>query len=372
MTRPPTIKDVAERAGCGIATVSRVLNGTGSASAATRERVLAAAQALRFEFSALGRSLQSNSTRTIGCVVPSLVNPVFADAVQGAQEAAHAAGYQLLLACSNYDEDLELEAVRTLIATRVDALVLTVSNAAGSASLDLVRARQVPCCLMFNSPTPDVPSWAVDNRAAAGEVAHAFARAGHRHTGFLALRFRGSDRSRERYEGFAQGCRENGMAPPALLEISETEGKLLTLLDTLLARHARLTGLFASNDFLALAAMKAARGLGRRVPEDLSIAGFDGIATGLIVEPNLATVVTDPHAMGEGATRTVLAGLAGKPLPHAPAPALSYEFRSGGSLGTPRTAKSDGGEAATSPPSHKQPLNDQPVKDQALSKELPT
>ena len=99
-SRPPTIKDVAEQAGCGIATVSRVLNGTGSASADTRRKVLSAATALGFEFSALGRSLQSSSTKTLGCIVPSLANPVFAEVVQAAQQEAHREGYQLILACS--------------------------------------------------------------------------------------------------------------------------------------------------------------------------------------------------------------------------------------------------------------------------------
>ncbi len=355
MSRLPTIKDVAERAGCGIATVSRVLNGSGSASQSARERVLEAAEALGFEFSALGRSLQSSSTRTIGCVVPSLANPVFADAVQGAQEAALAAGYQLILACSNYDESQELHAVRTLLAKQVDALVLTVSNAASSESLDLVARRGVPCCLMFNTATGTFPSWAIDNRAAAAEVADAFAAAGHTQLGFLALQFHSSDRSRQRYEGFAQACRAQGMREPVLLEVRETEGNLVDLLGALLAEHDTLTGLFASNDYLALAAMKAARGLGRRVPEDLSIAGFDGIATGLIIEPNLATVVTDPHGMGRGAAQTVLAALAGEKPPCKPAPDLSFHFRPGGTLCPPRpdgrAGKNDDGEAATSPSS---------------------
>ena len=77
LKQPVTIKDVAMRAGCGVATVSRVLNNTGSASAEMRGRVMAATDALGFEFSEVARSLQSSTTRTIGCVVPSLANPVF-------------------------------------------------------------------------------------------------------------------------------------------------------------------------------------------------------------------------------------------------------------------------------------------------------
>ncbi len=83
-----TIKDVAQRAGCGVATVSRVLNNKGSASAKMRAKVMTAVKELDFHFSEVGRSLQSNTTRTIGCVVPSIENPVYADAVQGAQEFA--------------------------------------------------------------------------------------------------------------------------------------------------------------------------------------------------------------------------------------------------------------------------------------------
>ena len=104
-----------------------------------------------------------------------------------------------------------------------------------------------------------------------------------------------------------------------LLEIAEQEGQLLELLRALLAANRDVTGIFTSNDYLALAAMKAARGLGMRIPQDLSIVGFDGISTGLMVEPNLATVVTDPAGDGRGggtnrpgtASRQDAAGAAG-------------------------------------------------------------
>ncbi|MEC9404330.1 MAG: LacI family DNA-binding transcriptional regulator [Pseudomonadota bacterium] len=351
-SRPPTIKDVAEQAGCGIATVSRVLNGTGSASADTRRKVLSAAKALGFEFSALGRSLQSSSTKTLGCIVPSLANPVFAEVVQAAQQEAHREGYQLILACSEYDEVLELQAARTLIAKQVDGLVLTVNNAADSEALELIRDRNLPCCLVYNRSSFGLPAWAVDNRAAAREVARAFHSQGHIQTGFLALRFHRSDRSRERYEGFAAACREFGMADPLLLEIEEQDGTLLELLGTLLAEHQALTGIFASNDFLALAAMKAARALGKRIPDDLSLVGFDGISTGLLVDPHLATVETDPRTMGQGAVNSVLARLLDRPTPDLPSAAATFSFRAGGSLGPPVPGKADGREAATSLPSN--------------------
>jgi len=355
--RPPTIKDVAEQAGCGIATVSRVLNGSGSASADTREKVLAAADALGFEFSALGRSLQSSSTKTIGCIVPSLANPVFAEVVQAAQHEAHREGYQLILACSEYDEALELQAVRTLIAKRIDGLILTVNNAEESEALALIGEKRLPCSLVYNRPVHRLPSWAVDNRRAAREAARAFHDHDHVQTGFLALRFNRSDRSRERYEGFVDACRHYDMAEPLLLEIEEQDGNLLELLGALLTEHRSLTGIFASNDFLALAAMKAARALGRRIPENLSLIGFDGISTGLMVDPHLATIETDPRTMGRGAVQTVLARLLDRPTPGRPAPDTTFRFRPGGSLGPPDPGRTDGREAATSLPSSEQPPN---------------
>lgn len=354
MKRAATIKDVARRAGCGVSTVSRVLNGTGPASPETRQRVVAAAQVLSFEFSEIGRSLQSKTTRTIGCVVPSLANPVFAEAVQGLQEAVQQAGYQLLLICSNYNVELETDAIRTLLAKQVDGLVLTVSDAHTSEGLEIVKQRGLPCCLMFNHSPGVLPAVSVDDLGAARAVAGAFAVAGHVHTGFIALRFQISDRSRQRFEGFASACRDNGMAPPALLQIDEDSGNLSVLLQGLLSENVGLSGLFASNDFLALAAIRATRSLGKRVPEDLSIVGFDGIKVGTMIEPSLATIETAPKTMGSGAAATVLAAIDGEAPPQLYDPRRSFKFRPGGSL-APRSAEINGDGKVAAFPSPSQP-----------------
>ncbi len=355
MSRAPTIKDVAQRADCGIATVSRVLNGRGSTSAKTREKVLAAATDLGFEFNALGRSLQSSSTRTIGCLVPSLINPVFAEVVQAAQNEALQAGYQLILACSDYDEERETQAIQTLLAKQVDGLIVTVNNARTSPGLEMIRRRNVPCCLVYNHPVAGFAAWSVDNHGAAAAAAGEFVRLGHRHMGFLALRFHRSDRSQERYEGFLAACEALGVRRPVLLEIEEEEGDLLKLLGALLNDNQRLTGIFASNDYLALAAMKAATSLGKKVPDDISIIGFDGIKSGLMVDPNLATIATDPAALGKGAAATVLAHLTENEPPPRPNPSQTFRFRSGGSISPPAAGQPDDGEAATSPSSHSNP-----------------
>lgn len=352
MRQPATIKDVALRAGCGVATVSRVLNNTGPASADMRQRVLAAVKDLDFQFSEVGRSLQSSTTRTIGCVVPSIANPVYADAVQGAQEVFLRAGYQTLLVCTNYSPEIETQAIRTLIAKQVDGIVLTVSDVETSQGLALIEGRQVAHSLLFNTGPDTHASWSVNDHAAAGTVADAFAANQHVQTGFLALKFQSSDRARQRYEGFVEGCSRNAMSKPALLEIDEDSHNLTDLLQTFLRENPAITGIFASNDFLALATIRSARALALDVPDDLSIVGFDGIEVGSMVEPSLATIVTDPKMLGAGAGKTVLSVIDGTAPPDTPDPDQTFSFRAGGSLAPLVAESEDDGKAATFPPSN--------------------
>lgn len=330
--RNSTIKDVALLAGCGIASASRVLNQSGSVSPQLRVRVLAAAQQLGFDFSDVGRSLRSQSTGAIGCVVPSISNPVYSVAVQGIQDVVVGSGRQLLLSCSNYDPEREFSAVRTLIAKRVEALILTVNDPKTSAALDLIRSRAVPHCLLFNHDPGSPNACGVDNRAAAYEVAQAFAAAGHRHLVYVALRLSSSDRAQQRLEGLETACRDLGLDKPGILEVDERLDKLKEDLAAFLHVHSKTTGIFASNDQLAIAIIATLRKRGLKAPADFSIVGFDGIEFGRMLEPTLATVVTDPYAMGRASADMVLSE--GSPV-QAPlnTGVAGFSFRSGGSLG---------------------------------------
>ena len=352
LRQPASIKDVATHAGCGVGTVSRVLNQSGPTSADMKKRVLKAVKELGFEFSEVGRSLQSSKTLTIGCVVPSVANPVYADAVQGAQETFQLAGYQTLLVCTNYDHEIEAQAIRTLTAKQVDGFVLTVSDALSSEGLKSIQKREIPHCLLFNLGADNVKSWSVDDHSAALCVVTAFIEKGHRDLGFLALKFKSSDRARERYQGFVDGCTRYSIPKPALLEIDEDSNALTELLKKFLNKNPKLTGIFVSNDFLALETIRCARNLGLSVPGDLSIIGFDGIKVGTMVEPTLATIVTDPKIMGSGAARSVLAIIKGEEPPVQPDPELTFSFRPGGSLAFPAHGRKDGEMAATVSPSN--------------------
>jgi DNA-binding LacI/PurR family transcriptional regulator len=330
-----TIKDVAQLAGCGIATVSRVLNNKERVSSELREKVLKAAAELGYEISDLGRSLRSRKTQTIGCVVPSISNPVYSAAVQGIQDVAEANGQQLLLSCSNYDPEQELKAVRNLISKRVDAMVLTVSDAQNSAALELLRARKLPHCLLFNSG-PGLPlACGVNNYEAARHVGQAFKDMGHRHLGYLALRLNLSDRSAQRLSGFRAICSELGLNDPIVLEVDEHSAALASQLQSFLENHPEITGIFASNDQLAITMMAVLRQLGKKVPQDISVIGFDGINFGLMMEPTLATIVTYPYEMGRNVAELVQAERNNTAQSFHPIN-VGFEYRPGGSLGPVR------------------------------------
>lgn len=347
MRQRVTIREVAERAGCGIATVSRVLNGSGPASTETRTRVLAAADALGFQFNEVGRSLQSQRSRTLGVVVPSLSNPVFAAAIEGIQETAAAQGYQILLGCSGYEAETETNAVRTLIGKQVDGVVLTVCEPDDSAALDsLVRAR-IPYCLIFNQPERPEPSVGVDNIAAAAAAGEAVLAVGHRELAFVAVAFHASERSRLRNQGLCRAAAAAGAAEPTLVQVDDA-GELETRLAAALATRPGLTAVLASNDMLALGCIRALRRLGRNVPKDISVVGFDGIAMADLVEPGLATLATPNRQMGERAAELVIGALRSdaniEPRPHF----LPFEFQLRGSLGLCRTGMAEARPVACS------------------------
>ncbi|MEO0774104.1 MAG: LacI family DNA-binding transcriptional regulator [Pseudomonadota bacterium] len=344
-----TIKDVARRAGCGIATASRVLNNSGPASADVRKRVEKAASDLGFSFSAAGRALQSRRSMTIGCLVPSLANPVFAEAVQGIQEVLSGTGYQLLISCSNYDGAADNQAIETLLTKDVDGLIVTMVAPDRSAALRLAKTRNVPVSLMFHDPIDGLPSAHVDNFEAARDVARQFARLGHKRTAFLSLRFASSDRSRNRYAGFHAECRALGLCDPALIELTEAEANTPEKLAQILAQLDSVTAIFASNDFLAIAVQKAARLIGWQVPGDLSVVGFDGIEIGRLLDVPLATIETAPEAMGRQAAATLLnmtQGVAATQMPPLP-----YHFRTGATLARPGPKNHDDDQVAPWPPS---------------------
>lgn len=334
MPKNATIRDVAARAALSIATVSRAITGNGAVSADSRQRVQAAIAELGFRPNTIGRSLKAARSRSVGVLVPALANPIFAESVSGVQEVAAEHGYSVLIASTDYDPAREARAIESLLSNRVEGLVLTVADGDRSRSLDTLDASGTPFVLVYNETfTSGRPFVSVDNVAGVAAIIDRMAALGHRRIAMVAGRFHQSDRSRLRHQGFRAALRAHGLAPGPVIEVDFSDLRFGAELGRIMDSASPPTALFASNDMLALATIRTLHDLGLRVPEHVSVAGFDGIDVGTLVAPSLATLVQPARLMGRRAMDLLFSGLAGGP--RSSAVHLPFAVRMGESLAPP-------------------------------------
>ena len=316
-----------------MATVSRLVNDSGKVRGETAERVRAAIDKLGFRPNAVGRNLSTSHTRSLGVVIPSMSNPVFADAVAGINEEARARGYTLMFNVTNYDREEELTAVSAFLEYRVEGLILTVTDPDDSPVLDMLEREDVPYVLVYNRPSArSRPTATVDNVAAGREAAAALMSLGHERLGMVAGRFAASDRAIARRDGFLAEIAAKGHPAPLVLEVDFVDLNVEEVLGPLYAGRATApTALFCSNDLLAISVIGALGRMGLKVPDDVSVIGFDGIAVGTHLHPTLATIVQPSRDMGRAATAQLIDRLSG--AVSSSTLTLPHTFRTGESAG---------------------------------------
>jgi DNA-binding LacI/PurR family transcriptional regulator len=328
--RSATIKDIASRAEVSIATVSRVLNAKAGVSDAASEAVLAAARQLGFRPNQLGRNLRAARSATLGVMLPRLGHPVFAECLQGIEQAARGRGLSIVVSATDYDRATEEAVSEQLLRQRVDGLILTVADAADNPLLDKLDAEGVPYVLVFNQPLAAKAavrsSVGVDNRAAAREMVQQLLAWGHREIHMLAGQFGQSDRARQRFAGYCDAMQQAGRDWRAPLQVPFTTDDTRDVLLHLLHERPQTTALFCSNDQLTMTVVRDLRALGLFVPGDISVAGFDGVQTGALMHPPLTTVSTPTVQIGRAAVALLGERIAGAApqgavlLPHALVP----------------------------------------------------
>lgn len=333
--RRATIGEVAAAAGCSTATVSRVINGGAAISPELRSAVESAIRRLGYRPSAVGRSLKTRRSRTIGCIIPSLTNPVFASSVAGVEAAARRDGWSVLLSATDYERDREVDVIETLLSRDVEGLVLTVTDPDASEALELLDRERVPYVLVYNEPrVKRRAAVTVDNARSTRCLAERLVALGHTRIGYVAGRFASSDRSRRRYEGYCDAMTAAGLAPLAVIEVDylATSEEHRRDLAGRLACAGEPTALMCSNDLLAISIISALRQMGRRIPDDISVTGFDGIALGGMLSPALATIDQQPFRMGHEATGRLISSLVRGVDVAREITFVDYEFRPGATL----------------------------------------
>ncbi|WP_242910369.1 LacI family DNA-binding transcriptional regulator [Actinomadura terrae] len=350
MTQPrsATIKDVAAAAGVGIATVSRVFSGAGSVSAATRERVLAAARELDYRPSALGRGLKLRRSGGIGLIVPDVTDPFCAELVAGVLACARTLGEHVIVDAAHGDPAREAEILDRLVEQRVDGVIAVPAGR----EADWSAAARVCSSVVFADRVlpglPDVPAVLADDAGGVRSLVEYLVGLGHRTIAFLGAAAPGVPREEP---GTPLGVRERAFRDTlAQLRVPVEEDLVVAARPAgdaayaaaagLLQRRADVTAVLAAGHLIGEAAVLVARELDLRVPADVSIAMVDDVAWAELCDPPLTAVARPARDIGYRACELLLRDRArrgrGGPV------LLPTELVVRGSCGPIRTARASG------------------------------
>jgi LacI family transcriptional regulator len=312
MSNRVTIADVAREVGVSLMTVSRVVNHKDGVSPATRQQVLDAIERLGYRPSGIARSLATQQTGTLGLVVPDVANPFFSDVARGVEHVAYAENYNVFLCHTEEDPMRELTVLESLEEKRVDGLVLC-SSRLDDGALQEALARY-PAVVLVNRRLEGngVGTVLVDDVMGGQLAAKHLLDRGHQAIGFLV----GPPDSRSghrRVQGYRAVLAATGLscAPACMHNCSPTVESGRQATQELLTAYPELTALLCYNDLVAVGALRACVELGRQVPDDLAIVGFDDIPLAALVTPPLTTCRAPRYELGVQAMQLLLAQIEG-------------------------------------------------------------
>ncbi|WP_288129955.1 LacI family DNA-binding transcriptional regulator [Microbulbifer sp.] len=305
------IRTVARLAGVSVATVSRALAKPDLVSPRTRKKVLAAVDRAGYKPNLMAVQFRSRRTRNLVVLVPTIANPFFSRVITGIQQRAREAGYQVLLCNTLGQEDIEREYARMVQNFQADGVIQLRAFDPFSNEADAEGAGDDSLLPMVNAcevmPDCSYPSVQLDNRAAARAMTDHLVRLGHRRIGLV----KGPQRSpltRDRIAGYREALEAAGIPfDESLLcpgDFSLQSGHRAA--GTLITRDNPPTAIFCENDEMAIGAMQRIKQAGLRVPEDISIAGFDDIAFAAYSDPSLTTIAQPAEEFGATAAQLLI------------------------------------------------------------------
>jgi LacI family transcriptional regulator len=304
----PTLLDVAKMAGVSTATVSRCFNSPDRVVDATRKKVQLIVEEIGYTPNFGGRALASNRSNTVGAIIPTMDNAIFARGLQAFQETLAENNVTLLVASSGYDPERELQQIRTLISQGADGLLL-IGHARPEKTYDFLHRRQIPFVVTWNYRA-DSSSFNVgfDNRKAATQIAQQVLKFEHKRIAIITAHIEANDRARARLNGVRDAMKSSGI-PIENLGVISTTNSLKSggdAFEDFMSRTPRPTVIMCGNDVLATGAITRANEMVIKIPDEVSVTGFDDIDLAEVIQPNLTTVHVPHRRMGESAARLLL------------------------------------------------------------------
>ncbi|WFU80726.1 LacI family DNA-binding transcriptional regulator [Bradyrhizobium sp. CIAT3101] len=305
----PTVVEIAKRAGCSIATVSRVLNRPQSVAHEMRERILRIVEEVGYVPNGSARALRSSRSRLIGLIVPTLDSAIFTRMLEGLESRLAPAGASLIYSATGYDLDREIREVRNLIEKGVDGIVL-VGTTHRKETLKLLHERRVRFAVTYSlSNDHSIPSMGFDNRSGGALAANYLADLGHKHLAVIAGITRENERASGRLEGFLAAAERRGISRSSIVVVEApyefSRGRAAVKL--ILNQNRNVTAIFCGSDVLAVGALRGCRDAELSVPQDISMIGFDNLDIAEYLTPGLTTVDVPARLMGEQAANYFLA-----------------------------------------------------------------
>jgi DNA-binding LacI/PurR family transcriptional regulator len=312
-SRQPSIKDIARLARVSHPTVSRALQNSPLVNRETAAKIRKIADETGYHASAVARGLVTRRTRTIGLVVTTVADPFAGEVVCGIEQAANDHGYAVFLANSNADPVRERSVVQVFAERRVDGIIVT-SSRVGALYLPLLKELNVPIVLVNGQyPGDFVYSVMIANLEGSRAAAEHLIGLGHRRIAYVGDRS-GYQSEAERLAGYKEALAAAGIPFAAELAV-EGDGRAEAAIEAmsgLLALDRPPTAVCCYNDMTALGAMRAIHARGLRVPEDVSVTGFDDLFFAANLEPPLTTVRQPMRRMGQMAMENLFKLMSGE------------------------------------------------------------
>ena len=306
LDRRSRLDDVARDAGVSLATVSRAMTRPDLVRAETLARVRSCAEKLGYIPGGVARALVSGKSMTVGAIVPTLDSAIFAKTLQAMQSTLSQAGYLLLVASTNYNNDAEVEAIRGFLARGVDGLFL-VGAERSKRAWDMLESAVLPVTLGWCAD-PRFDAVTVDNHQAGALAARHLFELGHRHIGMIAGHLASNDRQRKRVEGARFALSDFDVTLPEWL-VSEQP---LTLAGgrqgcaVLMSMASPPTAIIAGNDILAIGCITELQLQNISVPRELSVIGIDNLEMAAHISPPMTTIHLPTGKIGEQAALILL------------------------------------------------------------------
>ncbi|WP_409273203.1 LacI family DNA-binding transcriptional regulator [Neobacillus sp. SCS-31] len=297
-----SIKEVAKHAGVSVATVSRVLNDKGYVSEDARKRVQKAIDDLDYRPNAVARSLFKKTSKTIGLLVPDIVNPFFPELARAVEDTLSRLGYTVILCNTDESKEKEQSYLEMMMQKYIDGMIV-VSNTLSAAQ---VTKYNIPLVSIDREISKELPSILVENKKGASMAVSFLKNKGRKRIAHL----RGPMYIPNAVERCAGYLEEVGHEPWFEESyIAEGNYDMKTSIEStlrLLMMNPEIDAIFAGNDLSAIGAIKAIHKLGKKVPEDIAVVGFDGIMLSESTTPELTTVAQPIYELGELAAATLV------------------------------------------------------------------